>query len=275
MFSYLHRYHAGSFADVHKHLILVTLASHLQKKDTPFAILDTHAGEGLYNLKSAESQKNAEYKRGLSPLLKIENPPPLLKDYLEIIHHFNTEEGKQIYPGSGAIIKQFLRNEDRGILVEGHPRVITTLREHFGKDRQLHIHERDSMEALKALVPFKEKRGLIFIDPSYEVKTEYKDLVKNLAQAYERFPQGIYAIWYPLLPAAQHQDMLNRIQRTNFTKVWYCEWTPYPEQEPQGLYGSGMVIINTPWQLDTDVKTLFKWLNKNVYTKGQFQGGWI
>jgi len=275
MFSYLHRYHAGNFADVHKHLILITLMLSLQKKATPFAVLDTHAGEGIYNLKSAESQKNTEFKRGLNPLLHVENPPPLLERYLKIIQSYNTADEKSFYPGSPAIIKQLLRSEDRGILIEGHPRVITTLREHFARDKQLHIHERDSLEGLIGLVPFTEKRGLIFIDPSFEVKTEYKEIVKKLTTAYERFPQGIYALWYPLLPAAMHQDMLNRIQRSNFSKVWYCEWIPYPQQEPKGLYGSGMVIINAPWQSDIEIKTLFTWLNQHVYKTGHFQQRWI
>lgn len=275
MFSYLHRYHAGSFADVHKHLILIELILSLQKKATPFAILDTHAGEGIYDLKSIESQKNTEFKQGLSPLLQVNDPPPLLARYLDIIQIYNTVTEKHYYPGSPAIIKQLLRAEDRAILIEGHPRVITTLRENFGKDKQLHIHERDSLEGLNALIPFKEKRGLIFMDPSYEVKTEYKDIVKKLTAAFERFPQGVYALWYPLLPAAYHQDMLDKVQRSSFTKVWYCEWIPYPQQEPKGLYGSGMVILNTPWQLDIQIKTLFTWLNKHVYKAGHFQQRWI
>jgi len=194
MFSYLHRYHAGNFADVHKHLVLTAILTTLHKKVTPFCVLDTHAGEGIYTLHSREIQKNAEYKKGFYPLLKAPSPPPLIQRFLNII----TKEEKA-YPGSPAFIHAFLRQTDRAILIEGHPQSFLHLKSWAKYKKNLSLHDRDSLEGLKALVPFKEKRGLVFIDPSYEVKTEYKEVGEALEAAFSRFSNGIYALWYPLL----------------------------------------------------------------------------
>ncbi len=275
MFSYQHRYHAGSYSDVHKHLVLTAILLQLHKKDTPFCVLDSHAGEGLYDIHSPESQKTVEFKQGFRQLLDVENPPILVQKYLEIINEVNPGSSKHIYPGSPAIAAHFLRGADRVQCVEGHPGAITQLRANFKRNHGVQIHERNSLEAIPALVPFKEKRGLIFVDPSYEVKTEYKQIAKTMNAAHERFPQGIYAIWYPLLAANQHQELLSAIQRSPVSKVWYCEWIPYPQQEPKGLIGSGMVIINMPYQMDILLKDTFAWLNKHVYQNGLFKQGWI
>lgn len=274
MFSYLHRYHAGSFADVHKHLILVALLSNLQKKSTPFCILDSHAGEGIYDLNAKDSQKNAEHEQGIDRLFQIPDHPTLVQAFIQIINEYNTTPEKQNYPGSPAIIKHFLRARDRGILVEGHPQAIIQLRRHFGKDPQIHIHERDSLESIKALVPFKENRGLIFIDPSFEVKTDYKNVADVVIQAQLRF-DSTYAIWYPILPSKQHETLLRKIKQAALQKVWNCEWSPYPRENPTGLMGSGMVIINTPWQVDKLIGETFSWLNKNIFTQGIFYQRWL
>jgi 23S rRNA (adenine2030-N6)-methyltransferase len=277
MYSYIHRYHAGAYADVHKHLALVALVEQLRKKETPFCVLDTHAGEGLYDIHDAKSQKTAEFKKGFRQLIDLENAPALVQGYLDIIQEYNPGPSKHIYPGSPAIIAHLLRPQDKAICIEGHPQASAQLQQNFKRNQAIHIHDRDSLEGMQALVPFKEKRGLIFIDPSYEVKTEYQQIPKALLMSYTRFPQGIYAIWYPLLPAKSHQEMLTAIQRSSLTKVWYCEWIPYPQpqEEGVGLMGSGLVIVNTPWQFDKTMKETFLWLNKHVYQKGQFRQGWI
>jgi 23S rRNA (adenine2030-N6)-methyltransferase len=274
MFSYIHRYHAGSFSDVHKHLVLTAILLQLRKKETPFCVLDTHAGEGFYDIHSPESQKTTEFTLGFRKLLDLENPPELIQTYLEVIQACNPGTSKHIYPGSPGITEHFLRANDRALCVEGHPQAIEQLRQNFKRNSSVHIHNRDSLEALVGLVPFKEKRGLIFIDPSYEVKTEYKTLAKTLLSAYEKFPQGIYAIWYPLLEANNHIDMLSVIQRSSLTKVWYCEWFHYPSENKK-IQGSGMVIVNMPWQMDKLLNETFAWLNRNVFKQGTFKQGWI
>lgn len=274
MFSYQHRYHAGGFADVHKHVALIALMRALQKKSTPFTVLDLHAGEGLYDLKSSESQKTKEFEQGYKKLLALENTPDLLQSYRDIIATYNPDTNEQRYPGSPGFAVKLLREQDKLVCVEAHPQAINQLKKNFKRHPQVHIHERDAYEALKALIPFKEKRGLIFIDPSYEVKTEYKDIAKALTGAFERFSQGVYAVWYPILPENYHQQLLQGLQRTALTKVWYCEWTPFKTAQ-KGLQASGMVIVNLPFQLDKEIKDTFAWLNKHVYKQGAFQAGWI
>ncbi len=274
MFSYQHRYHAGSISDVHKHIVLAALLSSFHKKDSPFAVLDLHAGEGLYDIQSAQSQKTAEFKQGFRKLLELKEPPALVQTYLDIINAYNPTTSKHIYPGSPGVAAQLLRENDRLICVEGHPQAIEHLKSNFKRHPQIHIHERDSFEAIKGLIPFKEKRGLVLIDPSYEVKTEYKEIAKLVNESFERFAQGVYAIWYPILKENYHQQLLQGIQRSSLTKVWYCEWTPFKEPKP-GLLGTGMVIVNMPWQVDVQIKETFTWLNKHVYKEGQYQEGWI
>ncbi|MBS0287563.1 MAG: 23S rRNA (adenine(2030)-N(6))-methyltransferase RlmJ [Proteobacteria bacterium] len=275
MFSYQHRYHAGAFADVHKHLVLVALIKALQKKPTPFAVLDLLAGEGLYDIQSKESQKTGEFKQGFSKILAVEHAPTLIQNYIDIIAAYNPTDNKHIYPGSPGFAVKCLRDNDQLLCVEAHPQAITQLKKHFRRHPQVHIHERDAYEALKALIPFKEKRGLILIDPSYEVKTEYKDIAKALKSAFDRFAQGTYAVWYPILPENHHQQLLQGIQRSELTKVWYCEWTPLKKAPEKGLQASGMVIVNMPFQVDRELKDTFAWLNKHVYKQGVFKEGWI
>lgn len=274
MFSYQHRYHAGSIADVHKHLVLIALLHSLHKKPTPFCVLDLHAGEGLYDIHSKEAQKTTEFTTGYRKILDVQNPPSLIEDYLEIINAYNPGSSKHIYPGSPAIVANGLRETDRLLCVEAHPQAITALKKNFKRTSGVHVHERDSFEALKALLPFKEKRGLILVDPSYEVKSEYKEIAKAVNNAFERFATGIYAIWYPILKENHHQQLLQGIQRSPLTKVWYCEWAPL-NNSATGLQASGMVIINMPYQVDSILKETFAWLNKNVYLQGKFTHGWI
>lgn len=275
MYSYVHRYHAGSFADIHKHLTLIALLLHFKKKNTPFGVLDSHAGEGLYDLQGKESQKNAEFENGLSKLLKATHIPQLAKNLLEIIHFYNPQPEQNIYPGSGAIIAYLLREQDRGILIEHHPQAIIHLKENFAHDKKIHVHDRDAYEALNALLPLKEKRGLVFIDPSYEVKTEYKQLVDTLKTAHARFPTGTYAIWYPILAAAYHQNMLHKLSRAALGKVWIGEWIPMKGQEAQGMYGSGMAIINPPFEVDKLLIKTFQSLNQDSFPEGRFMHKWL
>ncbi|MCS5711702.1 23S rRNA (adenine(2030)-N(6))-methyltransferase RlmJ [Candidatus Berkiella aquae] len=275
MFSYLHRYHAGCFADIHKHLVLLGILQSLQKKATPFCVLDSHAGEGVYDLNSVESRKTAEHLQGIHKLWNIKEPIDLVKDFLEIVGSYNKVGEHRYYPGSPAIMSQMLRSHDVGIFVEKHPQAITALRAFSRRqNKKIRVHERDSLEAIKALVPFTEKRGLIFIDPSYEVKTEYVSIIETVQSAYQRFTQGIFAVWYPILTEGYHENLLRQLKKTGIKEIFQCEWSPHPE-EPQGMIGSGMVIINSPWQLDVSLENTFKSLNKTLFTHGQYKQGWL
>lgn len=275
MFSYQHRYHAGNFADVHKHLILIALLNHLEKKPSPFGVLDTHAGEGLYDLSTTESKKNNESQQGFLRLLNQTTLPSLVQQYIHTIQACNTNQQTLYYPGSPKIISQFLREKDSAIFIEGHPQAFDQLRQTFKyHSSHVHLHKRDAHEGLISLLPLKEKRGLIFMDPSYEVKTEYQQIALTLKKAFTRFTQGIYALWYPLLTENYHAKLLRSLQPSSLPKVWHCQWLP-DKTFQQGLLGSGMIIINTPWQVDSSIAQNFAELNRTIFLQGAFYQEWL
>ena len=256
MLSYLHRFHAGNFADIHKHLTLIAILQYLQKKEKPFAVLDTHAGDGYYDLRSKESKKLEENKQGFKKLLADFKKPALVKSLLSVVAKMNPDNAPRFYPGSPKIIESFLRKDDHAHLVELHPSSFLRLKEkQWGHNT--HLHERDAMEALKAIVPFKEKRGLIFMDPSYEVKTEYQTIAEKLIEAIPRFPQAYYALWYPILKGNPHLKLLQKLKAAEFEEWCVFEWVPDPEQT-EGMMGSGMVLINPPFSVPELLFKTFK-----------------
>lgn len=261
MYSYQHRYHAGNFADLHKHLILVALLTALRQKDTAFWVLDAFAGEGIYDLNSQESQKNKEYLSGVSQITKLAAVIPELQELLNLAISYQVATNSYIYPGSPAIIKAKLRLQDRAILIENHPQAFAKLRNYFAKNKQIHLHKRDAMEAILALVPFANNRGLIFLDPSYEVKTEYQTIGTIIQQAYKKFQQGVYMVWYPLLrETKQHLALLKMLPQVT-TNIWQHEWLP--KHNTVGMVGSGVVILNPPWQFRQTIELSLKFLANN------------
>ncbi len=264
MYSYQHRYHAGNFADLHKHIILLAILQFLQQKETSFCILDAFAGEGIYDLHSKESQKNQEYLHGFGKIQQILNVPCLIQELLKIAKKYQIDDQTFIYPGSPAIINANLREQDQAIFIENHPQAYTQLKKHFGQQRQIHIHKRDAMEAINALIPFKEKRGLIFIDPNYEVKEEYNTICSVVKIASLKFSQGIYVIWYPLLQEDRHIELLAGLQNAFNNNIWKHEWIPV-NHNMEGLYGSGIVIINPPWQFNMIVQESLQFLQENLH----------
>lgn len=253
MYSYQHKYHAGSWADLHKHLILICLLNCLLQKNSAFCVLDAFAGEGIYDLKSEESQKNQEYLNGFNRILNTPELAIATKELVSIAQTINTPLS---YPGSPFIIYNKLRQQDRGILVENHPQAYVQLKKYFNNKQNINIHKRDAKEAILALIPFQEKRGLVFIDPSYEVKTEYKIISSIIIQAYKKFPQAIYMIWYPLLAANRHLELILTL-KNNFYNMWQHEYINN-SQDKAGIYGSGVIIINPPWQFDSIIKNDLK-----------------
>jgi len=277
MLSYIHRYHAGNFADVHKHIALIAVLQHFHKKNTSFGVLDAYAGEGLYDLHSSEIQKNKEYLQGYAHFLahpRHSVPDSLIKKVEEIAHfyenhHHLKNESVALYPGSPAIISFYLRSQDRAIFTELHPKTYLALQSNLGPDststniKNINISKRDGLEAINAFLPFPEGRGLVFIDPSYELKSEYLSVAATLHKVYRKFSQGIYIIWYPILgsvaAAGYHQDLVQLLLELKNEKiqpvVWQSEWIPDP-QATQGLIGSGLLVINPPWQFEQQLAPL-------------------
>ncbi|GLR64974.1 23S rRNA (adenine(2030)-N(6))-methyltransferase RlmJ [Marinospirillum insulare] len=272
MLSYRHSFHAGNFADLLKHLTLSYLLNYLNRKDKPYFYLDTHAGAGLYSLHSPEAEKTAEFREGIERLFLSQPKHPLLKEFKTLISSFNSASRLDFYPGSPAIAAKLMRPTDRLVLHELHPKDNQKLTNNFQKDKRVRIEASDGFAALKAQLPPIERRGLIFIDPSYEVKADYDLLIKAVKNGLERFATGTYAIWYPVLQAQATNAWIKRFQKAGLPNLLRVEHLPLPLTSGRGMTGSGMLIINPPYCLATDFKSLLPELNALLMqgTQGKF-----
>lgn len=263
--NYRHAFHAGNFADVLKHIALTRCLIHLKEKSAPFRVIDTHAGLGFYHLTSKEAERTGEWQSGIGRLLAAELPieiADLLSSYREAVDRVRSFHGDDVYPGSPEIARGLLRGEDRLILVEKHPEDARQAKENFAFDGRVKLLERDAYEALNALLPPKERRGLILIDPPYEERDEFTRVIDALSHAYRKFSTGIYAIWYPLkagLPVdAFYRDVVN----SEIPKILRIEQWVRDERAGDGLAGSGLLIINPPWKLKDEMTSILAFLDK-------------
>ncbi len=258
MLSYRHAFHAGNHADVLKHAIQALLLRQLKGKDKPFCYLDTHAGGGCYDLIGDWAQKRAEFLEGIARLWPERERWPELADYLACLGALNEGESLRFYPGSPELARHLLREQDRLLLLELHNQEIDILRRHMGADSRVAIHHRDGFEGLLALLPPTPRRGLVLMDPPYELKEDYGRVVQTLVKAMQRWATGIYALWYPLLgkQADRSHDMLAAIRDAGFPSVLVAELAVSAQPEEWGMYGSGMLILNPPWQLDQQLNSL-------------------
>lgn len=253
MLSYRHSYHAGNHADVLKHLVEVAILLYLKKKDKPFCYHDSHAGAGLYSLQSEQAQKTGEFHSGIGRLLQLESDLPAVATYLALIRQLNPSGGLQFYPGSPCIAKMLLRQDDSIQATELHPSDFPLLQAQFLQRRHTRIEQMDAYAGLRAMLPPLHKRGLVLIDPPYELKSEYQDLVKGLQQAVQRFGQATYAIWYPVIERESIEAVLQAIVDTGIRNQLRIEYCPKPDSSGFGMTGSGMLVINPPYTLAADM----------------------
>lgn len=259
--NYRHIYHAGNFADVVKHIILVSIIESLMMKEKPFCYIDTHAGSGRYNLLSTEAQKTHEFSSGIIRLINEDGPKPtLIEEYLQAVKNINPNDKLQFYPGSPRIAYHFLREQDRMVLCELHPEVFKLLKQEFNTDKQVAVHFLDGYQALKAFLPPKPNRGIVLIDPPYEVPNEFELIIKALVMATKRWPQGIYMVWYPIKNRQQITRFHQSLKQTEIAKILMAELNLFPDDSPLALNGSGMIIINPPWQFDKKLNQIFPYL---------------
>ncbi len=238
--NYRHAFHAGNFGDVLKHALLIPLVRHLALKPTPFFVLDTHAGPGRTDLSAPEPTRTAEAHSGILRLL--DNPPPPLESYVTLV----TDLG--LYPGSPVIIRAFLRSQDRLACCELHPQDYAALHRRFARDPQTAIHHRDGYEALTALLPPKQHRGLVLIDPPFEDPNEFNKLAAGLAAAYLRFRQGIFAAWYPIKHRTPVRAFHQAIQSSPIRDAITAELCLREPLDPARLNGAGLLIVNPPYR---------------------------
>lgn len=270
--NYRHIYHAGNFSDVFKHNLLIALLEHLKHKETPFCYLETHAGAGGYHLFSEQAAKTKEFQQGIGRLMKISPLPPPLEPYMELILHFNKHcETINYYPGSPCLAHRLLRPQDRAIFIELHPEDFSLLKRIFLKEKQVAVHYLDGYQGVKAFLPPKEHRGLVFMDPPFERENEFDQLVKGLQIAYQRWPQGILALWYPIKERKDIHSFHRKIKELQIKKILVAELCIFPDDTSLRLNGSGMIIVNPPWQFDQHINfllsTLLHILSDNPYRK--------
>jgi 23S rRNA (adenine2030-N6)-methyltransferase len=251
--NYRHAYHAGSHVDVFKHAVLTVLVAHFLKKPTPFVVIDTHSGIGVYDLTADEAVKTGEAADGIGRIIGAKVPSAAA--YLDVVRRLNGGGRLSVYPGSAAIIAALLRPIDRLIACELHPDDHAQLRRRFRADRRVAVHHRDGYEASLAFVPPRERRGLVFIDPPFEAVDEAERLGDTLVAAFRKWPTGIYAAWYPVKSRATVAPLLDRLDAAGIDGRIVAEFIRYPEDGVR-LTGGGLVIINPPWRLDAELTKL-------------------
>ncbi len=243
--NYRHLYHAGNHTEVFKHAVLVELLKHLQAKQKAFCVLDTHAGLGLYNLESEEAQKTGEAIGGIKKVQR--SPDPVISDYLALVGSLS-DEHKSLYPGSPEIIRRYLRENDRLIACELHPKDVVVLKNNLRGDNRVAVHHRDGYEAVGAFVPFPERRGLVFIDPPFERLDESEAAAKAIAGGLKKWPTGIFAVWYPIKGNEIGDYFCEVAAAQLWPKSIDIRFLPH-KQDGVSLAGSGMLICNAPWSL--------------------------
>jgi 23S rRNA (adenine2030-N6)-methyltransferase len=257
--NYRHAFHAGNFADVVKHAVLVRLVEYLKLKEKGFRVIDTHAGRGLYNLASEQARKTGEWQGGIARLLEEPLAAPaaqLLQPYLGAVATANPPGELIRYPGSPFIIRHLLRKQDRLTAIELHREDARALGKLFADDYQVRVIELDGWLALGAHLPPKEKRGLVVVDPPFEQAGEFDRLVDGLTKAYRRWPGGIYALWYPVKDRAAAAAFQQNLRQSGIPKILDIRlFVRGPSSEPR-LDGSGMVVVNPPYTLESDLRAI-------------------
>lgn len=257
MFAYRHAFHAGNHADVFKHITLTAAVDLMQKKETPIWVIDTHAGAGLYALHSPLVRDKAEWPSGIGRLWDLKTPPAAVARYLDLVRAANKSGRLTHYPGSPLLLQQMLRPEDRLRAFEMHPSDIGPLQRSLtGLPRQVKAERKDGFSQLKALLPPPSRRGLILIDPPYELREDYRHVVTALRDGLARFANGVYMIWYPRIARFQVDRLIRQIEGCKPAEMLHATLTVRgPSKDGLGLMGSGMMVINPPYELEAVLRT--------------------
>ncbi len=278
--NYRHAFHAGSFADVFKHAVLGRILHYLRGKEAAFRVIDTHAGAGLYDLGSSEANRGGEWHDGIERLLAAEISAPvatLLAPYLEVIGALNERGRLKVYPGSPAIIRAWLRPQDRLIACELEPKAATALAGHLRGDTRIKTLEIDGWTALSAYVPPPERRGLVLVDPPFEEDSDFHRLSHGLETAHRKWATGIYALWYPIKDRGEPDALAKRLRRLGVAKILRAELIVADLRDPTRLNGCGLILVNPPWVLESELSTLLPALAGMLQRdgKGRFALDWL
>lgn len=264
MLSYLHGYHAGNHADVLKHTVLTALLARLCAKDKPLRYIDTHAGAGGYDLRSAHAQRNREHDGGAGKLYAAGDAPPAVARWLALVQAYNGGPALKSYPGSPWFAAQLLRPFDKLFCYELHPTEHGTLSRAFERDRRVSVLREDGLKGVVGLVPPPERRALLLIDPSYELRNEHRQVIDAVAAVHERFATGVIAIWYPAFEQRWVERYERALRATGIDKLAVYELRVAHERVGGGLTGSGVFVVNPPWQLDEELQDALPWLAERL-----------
>lgn len=252
MLSYRHGFHAGNHGDVLKHWTCVLIAQYMGQKNKPYWYVDTHSAAGIYSLSSDLSQKTSEFEGGIQSIWN-QDAPEVFNDYLSIIKDLNDSDELKLYPGSPWFVRKCLRDTDKARLFELHPQDFEILLKNFRGDRNVKMAKEDGFKGLISILPPPPKRGLVVIDPPYEQAKEYEWVVKNIDQAIKRFATGVYVIWYPLInrktKQAMSEGMVDKLKGMKVNSYLDVRLWINGQDEEQGMYGSGLMVLNPPWNL--------------------------
>ena len=264
--NYRHAYHAGNHADVLKHAVLARVFVHLQKKDKPFAFLDAHGGIGRYDLRSVESGKTGEWEGGIGKLSDpfTDDVEELLLPYRQAVAAENPFGGLRYYPGSPLVAAHVMRPGDRILVNELHPEDAEILRRTLDNDRRISTSVLDAGRAVKSLLPFKERRGVVLVDPPYEQPGEADAAVAMLAEGHRRFATGVFMLWYPVKGTQFSEALVAKVRALNLPRALHVELRIREVFDGGGLAGSGLIIVNPPWRVDGELSVLVPALAKRM-----------
>ncbi|MEM6532650.1 MAG: 23S rRNA (adenine(2030)-N(6))-methyltransferase RlmJ [Myxococcota bacterium] len=275
MLAYRHGYHAGNHADVLKHAVFVHILDHLARKG-PFAIIDTHAGPGAYDLSDTQGQKLREYETGIARILQASSPPPLISRYLETVTQFRNAHGRDFYPGTAALALMLRRRDDRLVLHELHPTDFERLNAFVRGHRHTSVNKADGFKGALAHVPPKERRGVVVMDPSYELKTDYDRAIDTVRHAHRKFGTGVFVLWYPVVRRQWVIEMDRALETSGLRKIWRGELSVVPDTEEHGMTGSGIYVVNPPYTLPEVAEAALPWLARALSpSEGAFNNGWL
>jgi len=260
MLSYRHAYHAGNFADVMKHVVLTTLLRYMTRKESGLCYIDTHAGAGGYDLQSGFAERTGESRLGIAKLWRQKETPPPVADYLGLVRQFNRGEELTGYPGSPWFAAKLLRPQDRRVLIELHTGDFTLLENRFENDRRAYCHAKDGYRFSAGLVPPVERRGLILMDPAYELRDEYETAVATIGKLHRQFSTGTYVLWYPILDEHRTASLRKQFEGLGIRDVLHLALRVADRKTLPGMYGCGMVVINPAWTLRADMELALPFL---------------
>jgi 23S rRNA (adenine2030-N6)-methyltransferase len=276
--NYRHAYHAGNFADVFKHAVLVRLLRSMQKKEKGFVFVDTHAGRGRYDLSLAsEGESRArtpEWPEGIGRLWERADLPPELRDYVEIVRGYDRSQGNlgpgpRFYPGSPRLARLLARDQDRLEFWEKHPAEFAALAHEFDGERRVAVHEADGYGAMKACLPPAERRALVLVDPPFESQGEWSDVAAAVGEGLRRFPGGTYLVWYPLTGRARSDGFVELLEKRAVPSL-SAELIVSPSASR--MTGCGLAIINPPWRFEDEARTILSHLAGAIYFSEGAQG---